>query len=89
MSTKGEIRLCIRREGDFANAYIAPKDTMQDALLIGSISTSICNMRPGLFDEFVACMENAIRALVEVGIGGQVLKMQREPAPEHEKAGRA
>lgn len=71
------------------NAYVATEAGMQGAVLIGSMSTGILNMRPALFEQFKALMTEAMTALVEVGAGGTVLGMFEQAAPEHEKAGHA
>lgn len=55
------------------NAYVATEAGMQGAVLIGSMSTGILNMRPALFEQFKALMTEAMTALVEVGAGGTVI----------------
>ena len=46
------------------NAYVATEAGMQGAVLIGSMSTGILNMRPALFEQFKALMTEAMTALV-------------------------
>lgn len=89
MSATQQIRLAIRQEGQFVNAYVAPFDSMQDALHIGSISLALLNMRPALFEGFKALMVDAMTALVETGTDAKVLGTFEQAAPEHEKAGHA
>ncbi len=84
-----QIRLAIRQEGKFVNAYMAQADSMAGAFLVGSMAVGLLNMRPELFDQFKALMTAAMAALVEAGAGGKVLGTFEEPAPEHERAGHA
>jgi hypothetical protein len=84
-----QMRLAIRQEGQFVNAYVAQATDMAGAFLVGSISLGLLNMRPELFEQFKALMTDALAALIEVGAGGKVLATFEEQAPEHERAGHA
>lgn len=84
-----KIRLAIREEGQFVNAYLAQSDNMAGAFLVGSIAVGLLKMEPELFEQFKALMTAAMKTLVEVGVGGKVLGTFEEPPPEHERAGHA
>ena len=81
------LRLALRVEGDFWNAYIAATDTMDGALLFGSIHMSAA-ADPAVKDMFMTTMSAArVRALTVAG--HKPVRMEVRPAPEHERAGRA
>lgn len=78
-------RLALRREGRSYNAYFAKSETMDDAILVGSLS-----MRLAEDDEtrraWQAFMEHAFARFIEDVVGVQPT-MTRETAPEHERGG--
>lgn len=83
-----KLRLALRREGDFWNAYVALENTMEDAILIGSIAMGVATV-PRFKRAFMALMKDAMAHHIK-GIAGKV-DHWNDPvtAPEHEKAGRA
>lgn len=83
------LRLAIREEGPFINAYLAQPGTMKDAKLIGSISTGLCKMDRQFFEQFKDTMARATIALTEAATGAAVVFGGERPAPEHERAGHA
>lgn len=82
------VRLAIRREGEFVNAYHAGTDSMQGAMLMGSIRVSILDKHPEVWNDWKQLMTRAYQALIE-GALGQKPEMTESPAPEHERSGRA
>lgn len=85
-----KMRLALRVEGHFWNAYLADPDTMMNAALLGSIRMNVVENDPTLKNAFMAVMQMAIAKVIEDVTGGPVDCWQ-EPvaAPQHEKAGRA
>ena len=83
-----KLRLALRREGDFWNAYVAIENTMEGAILIGSIGMGIASV-PKFKRAFMSLMQDAMAHHVK-GITGRI-EGWNDPvaAPEHEKAGRA
>lgn len=84
---KLKIRVAIRKEGNWVNAYLAEYDTMEDAKLIGSLAIGIAG-RGDFFARWKQLMSDAMALAVE-DIYGQKPVMETEPAPEHERAGNA
>lgn len=85
-----KMRLALRVEGHFWNAYIADPVTMMNAALLGSIRMNVIENDPALKTAFMAVMQIAMAKVIEEVIGGPVEGWE-EPvaAPQHEKAGRA
>ncbi len=82
------MRMAIRAEGSFINAYWAPMDTLVGAELVASIRKDVCDRTPELFTAFVATVEIVAHSLA-AATGESVVGMQFRDAPEHEKAGNA
>lgn len=82
-------RLAIRAEGHMINAYIAPMDSMQEALLIGSINRNACDARRALFDQFKELMKEVLTEACKGALGAAPSGFDERQAPEHEKSGRA
>lgn len=81
-------RLAIRGEGDYVNAYFAKVDTMEGALLLGSMRRSVCSRYPDLFVEWKNTMQQVMQRSAEHILGTDV-KLTEQAAPLHERAGRA
>lgn len=82
------IRLAIRREGEFVNAYHAASGTMDGAMLVGSIRVSILDAHKDIWEDWKALMSRAYQTVVHDATGCEV-EMNEGPAPEHERSGRA
>ena len=84
------LRLALRHEGEFWNAYVAPIGTMEGAFLLGSIRMAAVGEDRMMKDAFMSLMQISMAAAIESVIGMKVKKWS-EPAaaPEHERAGRA
>jgi hypothetical protein len=81
------IRLAIRSEGEFVNAYHAETGTMKGALLLGSIRRTLLRQQPDLFDTWKSLMSKAYSQMIEDALSVKPTMIE-EPAPEHERAGR-
>lgn len=79
-------RLAFRHEGHWWNAYVAPPDTMQGALLIGSIAMAGVQ-RKDRKEAFMRLMRDVHADLIEGATGKRPEWLEPEPAPEHERAG--
>lgn len=88
MTEKMMMRLAIRREGEFVNAYHAAPDTMDGAMLIGSIRESLLNQHQGIWEDWKNLMTRAYQAKIHDATGLRA-QMEEQPAPEHERSGRA
>jgi len=82
-------RVAIRAEGEWVNAYWARTGTMEGAARIASISRELAECNPRMFESFRLLMEAASIELVRLRLDAQVSAVEVEPAPEHERAGRA
>lgn len=82
------LRVAIRAEGEYVNAYVAERDTMEGAELLMSIRRSLCARFPQTFDAFKANASAALQLMLE-SRGIHVVAMVDEPAPEHERTGSA
>lgn len=88
--TKTELpfRLALRHEGSMWSAYIAKRETMDGATLIGSIAMSAVVDNPARKQAFQQMMTDVLSDIVE-DIFGTKPEMLTRQAPEHEKAGNA
>ena len=83
-------RLALREEGDFWNAYWAPRtDTMEGALLLGSIRLSVVKPNAEVYDLFVETMRKAFSGVVADITGHEPTWSDPRGAPETERSGRA
>ncbi|MBF9042984.1 hypothetical protein HKCCE4037_06580 [Rhodobacterales bacterium HKCCE4037] len=83
-------RLAMRVEGEWWNAYYALPDTMNDAILLGSIRMAFVQDSRQK-EIFMAMMRDAVSAIIksETGIAPSWPEPEGRRAPEHERAGRA
>lgn len=83
-------RLAMRHEGENWNAYFALAETMEGAILIGSIAMRFVVGKPERQQAFVGLMREAVSDLFEELIGQRPTWPEGvQPAPEHERATRA
>lgn len=80
-------RIAIRHEGRWVRAYLAKSDTMDGALLMGSILAVMCQEQPKTFEMFKALMEYVMSTVIKDVSGLDVAEFITQKAPEHEKAG--
>ena len=89
MTDKSAIRLALRQEGQWWNAYLALPDTMDGAERIGSIRMSIVTAQPELKQAFMALMGEAMNGMIRATFGVEASGIEVRQAPEHERAGNA
>ncbi len=79
-------RLALREEGEFLNAYYALPDTMDGALLLGSIHLKLAMSRPERKAAFMNLMREAVADVIE-DLFGTRPDWPDPPAiaPEHER----
>lgn len=82
------IRIAIRAEGKWINAYFARQETMSGATKIGSIRRSACDDSPEAFELWKQAMEASISGIIKRQLGVEPA-FGLEPAPEHERSGNA
>lgn len=82
-------RLAVRQEGRFLHAYFAKWQTMDDAVLLGSLVKQIADDDPELFQMWCDLMRAAVASQLEHQGHGNVEFTGPVAAPEHEKAGNA
>lgn len=82
-------RLAFRSEGKQVNAYLAKTDTMDDALLLGSINKNLLQERVDFWDKWKNLMtemfKQSVANVTDVPIDD--IKMPEQRAPEHERSG--
>ena len=80
----------MRVEGDFWNAYYALPNTMDNALLLGSIRMQFVQDESAK-QIFMALMRDAVSDILKDATGADPLWPDPfgRPAPQHERAGRA
>ena len=86
--TKPLIRLALRHEGNFWNAYVALPDTMEGAFLIGSIAMWAVARSPKFKRAFMDVMQGVMTDHLKA-LGATVNGYEERSAPEHERAGHA
>jgi hypothetical protein len=79
-------RLALRHEGNFWNAYYAMPDTMEGAILLGSIQLRFV-MDEARKQLFMALMQEAVTDLIQDTLGQPPTWNSPVTAPPHEKAG--
>lgn len=82
-----QVRLALREEGSFWNAYLALADTMDGAKLIGSIMIGAARKNPEIKAGFQALMQQVLADAVKEVTGEHPEKWDIGPAPEAERAG--
>jgi hypothetical protein len=82
-------RLAIRAEGKYVNCYYAATDTMDGAVLIGSIRRAVCDRDRCLFEKWQALMQEALSQACVDALGAEPVEFVTQPAPEHERSGSA
>jgi hypothetical protein len=81
------IRLAIRHEGEYLNAYVAPKGTWHDAVHIGSITINVAES-PDILDRWRTLMIDILAQMV-LNVTGQRPEFKEEPAPPSDFKGKA
>lgn len=82
-------RLAFRVEGDTWRAYYATTETMDGAIVLGSVAMRLVQA-PKRKDQFIAFMRDAVADLIEENTGLRLQwPEQPQPAPEHERSGSA
>jgi hypothetical protein len=86
--TKATIgRLAMRHEGKFWNAYYALPNTMDGAILLGSIAMRFV-ANPDRKERFMAMMKEAVSDIIAERTGATPTWPDGpQPAPQHERAG--
>ena len=86
---KAAVRLALRHEGDFWNAYAALPDTMDGAVLLGSIVIGAVSGDEGQARKraFMDLMVKTMAIGIEAATGHIPAWGMPEAAPEHERAG--
>lgn len=84
---KASGRLAMRHEGNFWNAYFALPDTMDGAVLIGSIVIAGVAGNDNLKKAFMQLMWDVVADILEVRSGVRPTHGEVQGAPEHERAG--
>ena len=83
-------RVAIRTEGDVIVARWAPQqDTMEGAILLGSVGLAHCQRDPRIFDSFMAFARLIVSVAIVHELGAEPSWSEPAPAPEHERAGRS
>jgi hypothetical protein len=84
-----KIRLALREEGTFWNAYLALADTMEGAKVIGSISIGAVRKNPKVRADFMALMKLVLADAIENLTGKAPEDWHTGPASEAERTGNA
>lgn len=84
---RAPFRLAFRSEGEFVKCYYAAPDTMDKAMLLGSMRRSVFKV-PDVFQQWQALMQQILAAACVEALGAAP-EFQTEVAPEHERSGRA
>ena len=80
-------RLAMRHEGNFWNAYYAMPDTMEGAILLGSIQMRFV-VDQNRKNRFMGMMKDAVSDIIAESTGVRPLWPEGpQPAPQSERAG--
>lgn len=72
-----KFRLALRVEGEFWNAYLAGMDTMDNALLLGSIRMSVVTNNKRIKSQFMSLMQDTISYAIKNEFGITIKKWER------------
>ena len=82
-----KVRLALRQEGAFWNAYIALADSMDGAKLIGSVAIGAVAQDPKVKRDFVKVMQRVLANAIKKTTGERPKEWEIGPAPEAERSG--
>lgn len=82
-------RLALRQEGEYWNAYYALMETMDGAILLGSIKMSLVTENGARQLLFMGMMQEVVAEIVQRATGSEVDFLEPQTAPQHEKSGNA
>jgi len=82
-----KVRLAMRQEGNFWNAYLALPDTMEGAKLIGSIIIGAVAQDPKIKRDFMKLMQRVLGNAIRDTTGEKPKEWDINPAPESERSG--
>ena len=82
-------RLAMRQEGGNWTAYYALKETMDDAIFLGSIKMGATVGNPERKQAFMEMMRDIVADILEEETGTRPTWGGETTAPEHERAGSA
>jgi len=86
MSKQAIGRLALRDEGEFWNAYYAETDTMDGALLLGSLHMRAAQI-PARKAQFMELMKEVVGDIIQDAVGARPeWPMKARRAPAHERA---
>lgn len=77
-------RIAFREEGDYWNAYFAAQDSMQDAVLLGSLRMNAAHV-PELKQQFIDLMKAVFSQACRETIGRAPAWFRETPAPDSER----
>jgi hypothetical protein len=81
------IRLALREEGAWINVYLAESGTMEGAILVATLRSSVAHM-DGAHEAFQALCCELARIICETSLGpGALAGVEIQPAPENERSG--
>jgi len=80
-------RIAFRHEGEMWNAYYAMPETMDDAILLGSIRMAAVADDANRKELFIAVMRSIVSDIIESKVGIKPDWKKPHRAPEHERAG--
>lgn len=80
-------RLALRREGKYWNAYYAAENTMDGAILLGSILMSVVERDKPMKEAFMGLMRSTVSLAFEGSLGRMPEWKEPQRAPENERAG--
>jgi len=82
-----KVRLALRQEGAFWNAYLALADTMEGAKLIGSIMIGAVQKDPKVKKDFMKVMQRVLANAIKDTTGVKPKEWEINPGPEKERSG--
>jgi len=87
--SKVELRLALRVEGEWWNAYVAHAGTMDGAHKVGSILMVAVRDNEARKKAFMKLMQDVMSDVLKEATGLRPLWFEAQAAPEHERAGNA
>jgi hypothetical protein len=82
-------RIAFREEGPVWNAYYVLDNTMEGAIFLGAVAIAAARRDEEVKAGFAELMKKIVSGILKAKFGHEPVWSGLEPAPEHERAGKA
>lgn len=83
------MRIAIREEGTFLNAYIAQPGSLEKAILLASMRVAVARMDPSILERWKVLLTEMFNATLKDTFGVEAEEFVEQSAPPGERSGSA